>query len=173
MSLARQGVKPFFGQFRATSQAYYIDDSWKVRPNLTITLGLRYEFTPPYYDKSQNFANVLIPFWDDGAGPITDQSLHPTLVRIGSGNFYQGLSIQYPSNVQVARNGSLGPDGIFPDYKDWAPRPAWELHGARGDGRSARARASFIHKTLPLPPLTLRAILRERRSYKRMRAPSI
>jgi hypothetical protein len=122
MSLARQGVKPFFGQFRATSQAYYIDDSWKVRPNLTITLGLRYEFTPPYYDKSQNFANVLIPFWDDGAGPITDQSLHPTLVRIGSGNFYQGLSIQYPSNVQVARNGSLGPDGIFPDYKDWAPR---------------------------------------------------
>ncbi len=122
MSLARQGVEPFFGQFRATSQAYYVDDSWKVRPNLTITLGLRYEFTPPYYDKSQNFANVLIPFWDDGAGPIADQNLHPTLVRIGSGNFYQGLAIQYPSNVQVARNGSLGKDGIFPDYTDWAPR---------------------------------------------------
>ena len=46
------------GQFRATSQAYYVDDSWKVRPNLTVSLGLRYEFIPPWSDKGGSSTNV-------------------------------------------------------------------------------------------------------------------
>ena len=38
-------------QLRATSQAYYVTDTWKVRPNLTVDVGLRYEFVPPWSDK--------------------------------------------------------------------------------------------------------------------------
>src|SRR5262249_47837965 len=41
-----------FGQFRSTIQNYYIDDTWRLHPKVTVTVGLRYENTPPYYDKS-------------------------------------------------------------------------------------------------------------------------
>ena len=45
MGNSRAGVSQAFAQFRATDHSYYVDDSWKARPNLTITLGLRYEFS--------------------------------------------------------------------------------------------------------------------------------
>src|SRR5207245_8095415 len=45
--LCRAGVSQAFAQFRSTSQYYYIDDSWKVLPKLSIELGLRYENSPP------------------------------------------------------------------------------------------------------------------------------
>ena len=49
-------------QFRATSQAYYVDDSWRTTDRLTLSLGLRYEFVPPWYDKSQNIVNTMTPW---------------------------------------------------------------------------------------------------------------
>jgi outer membrane receptor protein involved in Fe transport len=45
-------------QLRATAQYYYVDDSWKVRPNLTLTMGLRYEFAPPYTAKHDELINT-------------------------------------------------------------------------------------------------------------------
>src|SRR5205807_4133937 len=38
-------------------QPYYFEDSWKVRPNLTINYGLRYEYQPPE-------AKLLLPLPD-------------------------------------------------------------------------------------------------------------
>ena len=37
-------------QFRQTSFAVYFDDVWKITPKLTLSLGLRYENTPPWTD---------------------------------------------------------------------------------------------------------------------------
>jgi outer membrane receptor for monomeric catechols len=39
-------------QFRANDFALYVDDVWKVTPKLTLSLGLRYENTPPWKDIS-------------------------------------------------------------------------------------------------------------------------
>jgi outer membrane receptor protein involved in Fe transport len=79
-----------FTQFRATSQAYYVDDTWRVTSKLTLSLGLRYEFVPPWYDKSQNIVNTLTPLLLNEAR-ATNPSLQPTLYRAGSGDFFKGM----------------------------------------------------------------------------------
>jgi hypothetical protein len=87
-------------QLRATSQAYYLDDTWKLLPKLTLTLGLRYENTPPYYDKHNSIVNALVP-------AIADPTQHPTLVRAGTGNFYDDVPFVFGPGIQVARGNSL------------------------------------------------------------------
>lgn len=39
-----KGFGPFFLENRARESNFYAEDNWKVRPNLTINLGLRYEY---------------------------------------------------------------------------------------------------------------------------------
>lgn len=119
---SRAGVSQAFAQFRATDQSWYADDSWKLRSDLTITLGLRYEFSPPWYDKSQKWVNAEIPITGQGQINIPDPSLHPVLVRIGSGDFYQGVGFRFNPAIQVARDGRLGSVGVYPDYTNFAPR---------------------------------------------------
>src|ERR1035437_8238483 len=49
------------GQLRSTAQNYYVDDVWKVRPHLTVSLGLRYEYTAPWVDRTGTLMNVWYP----------------------------------------------------------------------------------------------------------------
>src|SRR5689334_11807292 len=102
-------------QLRATRQFYYIDDSWKIRSNLTISLGLRYEFSPPYHDKHDGAINVDLP-------SLFDPTHRPTLVRAGKGDFFQGLTFALGPEVQVARDGRLGSSLVNADYTNFAPR---------------------------------------------------
>jgi hypothetical protein len=104
-------------QFRATSQAYYIDDSWKVRSNLTVNAGLRYEFSPPWTDKGGSMMNIWFP-----AGFGSQPNLHPCYVRIGSGDFYQNTLTRFDPAICVARDGRLGDRLVKSDYKNFAPR---------------------------------------------------
>jgi hypothetical protein len=110
-----------FVQFRATGQYYYIDDTWKVRPGLTLHLGLRYEYTPPWFDRSGKLVNVHLPF-ADAMPNVPDRSRHPTLVRIGQGDFYEGLLLRFNPAINVARDGRLGPRLVESDHNDFAPR---------------------------------------------------
>ena len=94
-------------KFRAMSQAYYFTDTWRMRHNMTLDLGLRYEYTPPWLDKSGTLMNAYLPFHDTGAGR-QDLSRHPVLVRIGSGDFYEDSLLRFAPNIQVARDGTPG-----------------------------------------------------------------
>ena len=110
-----------FVQFRSTGQYYYVDDTWKVRPNLTINIGLRYENTPPWFDRSGKLVNVHLPFVE--ATPnVPDRSRHPTLVRIGEGDFYEGLLLRFNPAINVARDRRLGRRLVERDNNDFAPR---------------------------------------------------
>ena len=109
-----------FAQFRSTSAYFYIDDTWRAAPKLTINIGLRYEMSPPWYDRSQNMVSVHTPYILQAVN-VRDMSLHPVLVRTGKGEFYQDKDFRYP-NVPVARDGRLGDRLIQTDYGDWAPR---------------------------------------------------
>ena len=46
---------------RNTSQAYFIDDTWKVSKKLTVSMGVRYEYVAPDVEKHDNIANIWFP----------------------------------------------------------------------------------------------------------------
>ncbi len=103
-------------QLRATAQAYYFDDVWKIRPKLTLNIGLRYENTPPYYDKHNSIVNALVP-------SASDPAQHPTLVRAGSGDFYEGVPFRFDPAIKILRSDQpMGRRLVARDNNDFAPR---------------------------------------------------
>lgn len=112
-----------FGQFRSTVQNYYIDDTWRIHPKVTLNFGLRYENTAPYKDKSQRFSNMYVPFISPNGSVVNPaRSLHPTMVRIGSGDFNEGTPVRFNPDINTARDGRLGDRGVYRDNNDFAPR---------------------------------------------------
>jgi hypothetical protein len=127
-----------FEQLRATSQSYYFDDTWRFRSNLTISMGLRYELTPPFVDRSGHETNVQFPYFSTTPG-VTAANLQPVDVRSGSGNYYDALPFVFPG-VQVACDNRLGKGLYQTDYRNWAPRlgiaytpsPNWSIRAGAG-----------------------------------------
>ncbi len=109
-------------RFRQTSQAYYFQDSWKARPNITISYGLRYEYAPAYSDNAP-LVNIFIP--DHSLftqTPNAPADTHPCFVRSGSGDFYANTPIRFGPGICTARDGRMGSNLVQSDHKNFAPR---------------------------------------------------
>ena len=111
-------------KFRALSQSYYFTDTWRLTSDMTLDLGLRYEYTPPWLDKNGTLMNADIPCHDTTPN-VQNLDCHPTLVRIGSGDVYENTVLRFAPNIKVARDGRLGDRLIFDDKKNFAPRIGW------------------------------------------------
>jgi hypothetical protein len=122
--LSELSVQLAITEFRAVSQNYYVTDTWRMRDNMTLDLGLRYEYVPPFEDKSGHIINASLPFFDTG-GPVSDPARHPTLVRIGEGDFYEDLNVRFNPAIRTARDGRLGKRLIDDDKLNLAPRVGW------------------------------------------------
>jgi hypothetical protein len=119
-------------RFNSSGIGAYIDDTWKLTSKVTITLGLRWEVEQPFYDAAQNEVNIQLNYPGiPNIANVPNMSLHPVLVREGSGNFYQGINFVFVgatvpgfpiAPLQTARNGSMGSRMIQTDWRDFAPR---------------------------------------------------
>jgi Carboxypeptidase regulatory-like domain/TonB dependent receptor len=99
----------------------YVQDSWKVLPNITLNLGVRYEIDSQYQPLNTYYGDVAprISFaWD----PFND---HKTVIRGGYGIFYGPIDDQIPavdlslgvlnanrSTVENQHNTSQVPDQV-------------------------------------------------------------
>ncbi len=112
-------------------QAYYVDDTYKILPNFTISAGLRYELTPPWTDQNGSVFNINIQAMPK-LGDISTtyaQSQWPQYIRQGTcapADVYKGLSIRWTTTLgpqPVCSNG-LMPNGplLNTPYLNFAPR---------------------------------------------------
>ncbi len=85
--------------FRQNAWSGFVVDDWKVTANLSLNLGLRYEYFSPFYEKYGHIANL----------DISPDFTSVTVVTPASGILPAGL--------------------IYPDYKDFSPRVglAWKV----------------------------------------------
>ena len=108
--------------FRSNYYALYIQDNWKVTPNLTLDVGLRWEYDQPFTDLDDKIVNIDYA-WDNSHAPV--------FVRAGTGDPYEGNPpFKLASNIPYVRDGRFGRGAYKPDYNDIAPRLglAWSVN---------------------------------------------
>jgi Carboxypeptidase regulatory-like domain len=83
---------------RDNDDALFVQDDWKLKPNLTVNLGLRWEYFGPFHEKYNHLATTVL-----GPPPnqLTDLSL-----RLG-GNLYQASKHNFGPQLGFAWSPSL------------------------------------------------------------------
>ena len=106
--------------FRSNYYALYIQDNWKMTPNVTLDFGLRWEYDQPFTDVDDKIVNIDYT-WDN--------SYYPVFVRTGTGDPYEGNPPFNLGSVPYVRDGRFGRGAYKPDYNDFAPRLglAWSV----------------------------------------------
>jgi hypothetical protein len=109
-------------------ESAFVDDTFKVSPELTMSVGLRYELTPPWNDTFGNNFNTLFPVIPKVGDVSTTYSAsqYPYYVRQGNcdpANVYQGIAIRWTASKAVCSNGVV-PNGALMKtvYTNFAPR---------------------------------------------------
>lgn len=101
--------QPVYPYYTRPFTALYWQDSWKIRPSLTLNYGLRYELDTQYAPLStykKNFGPRVSFAWD----PFAD---HKTVIRGGYGIFYAPIydqipAVDYSLGVLNANKSSVG-----------------------------------------------------------------
>ena len=107
-------------KFQRNVEHAFVDDTWKLTPKLTLSLGLRYELTPPFTNTLGNLFNVKIPKIEFAANE--PQADWPYFVRqSGCTDPYQGLNIRWTKTPAVC-GGGLNHNLLQTKYNNFAPR---------------------------------------------------
>ncbi len=107
-------------KFQRNAYHTFVDDTWKLTPKLTLSLGLRYELTPPFTNTLGNLFNIAIPkVYFTANAPQSDW---PFYVRqSGCTDPYQGLNIRWTITPAVC-GGGLDHNLLLTRHKNFAPR---------------------------------------------------
>jgi hypothetical protein len=107
--------------FQRNTMALWVDDTWKVTPKVTLSLGLRYELTPPFLDTKGDLFSVYLPHIDFFSP--TPPSDAPSFIRQGNcQDPYAGINIRWTSTPAMCSNGLLNDRLMQTSYRDFAPR---------------------------------------------------
>ena len=92
--------------FSSNALDFYAQDDWRILANLSLNLGLRYEYNGPYTEAQNRIANLDVSF--------TPESINALRILPGETGPYKGI---FPPSL------------VRPDKHDFAPRVgiAWKL----------------------------------------------
>ncbi len=141
-------------KYRSKAFAWYVEDAWRVKSNLTVTLGLRHEFQAPFLTEIHepkrmgNFPDrsFTLVAGDDAYNNFTKKQFSPrigiawdpfnngkTVVRTGFGMFYDQVSFEAISNnvfynfPEPAFRGMFGVTLAPPAYRGTPDNPSMPI----------------------------------------------
>ena len=112
-----------FRKFRQHEYGFYVQDSWKIRPNLTLNLGARYQFNGVPFEVGNNFSNLF----QDASGPAPD---------LGDGNTGFTFSLVGPGTGHLLYNN---------DYSNFEPRVGFAWDPYKDGKTSIRGAFGIFH----------------------------
>jgi hypothetical protein len=118
------------GFFRFTQPEFFVQDSWKISPKLSLEIGVRYQYMQPLYTIANNMANFDQSRYNPAQA--VQVNLNGTIVP-GSGNPYNGLiraGSGVPTDEQGRVPGSTG--ALFSQIPAGAPRGLYQSAGLWG-----------------------------------------
>jgi hypothetical protein len=100
------------GHFRTRYYGVYAQDNWRVRPNLTLNYGLRWEVSPPWWE-TRNQLQALVPGLQSRVFPgapegwdfVGDAGIPSTIAPTRYSNFAPRIGLAYTPS---GRGGVLG-----------------------------------------------------------------
>ncbi len=110
--------------YRSNSPSLYVNDNYKLRSNLTVTLGLRWDYEGPLtekYGRLTNF-NPSLYSYNSGTDTITNSGL-----EIASNNAAFGTQGAGNSLLTQHQYGFAPRLGVA-----WSPRPKWTVRAGGG-----------------------------------------
>ena len=146
-----QGYNQCSQQFLDSRTRYggaYIQDSWKVRPNLTLNLGLRWEVSMPWYD-TQGKIETIVP------GEQSTQFPTAPLGWVVPGD--PGI----PSTLAPTRYNNFGPaprPRLFPRIQRWHAGKALRRPGQDQHSRGLRHLLHIHRRSEPVLRSRRRAV---------------
>lgn len=112
-------------QFRFNRYEFFLQDSWRVKPELTIDLGVRYSLFPSPTDENNLLTNFVPSLWSPSR--VGTFNAAATAINVGTGDPTNGI-------IQAGVNSPYG-DAIFKtDKNNIQPRIgfSWDL-GKKGE----------------------------------------
>jgi hypothetical protein len=145
-----QAAREIIPDLHFVNAEFYAQDDWKIRPNLTLNIGVRYSYLPSPWDANRILDNFDPALFNPAAAPAIDPI---------SGNFAAGQAVNaanYANGIIVGKNGcaqaqallsspvppTCSPFGnkVNPDYKkDFSPRIGFAWDPFRTGKTSIRA----------------------------------
>jgi hypothetical protein len=112
--------------YQRNAEAGFIDDTWKITPKLTLSLGLRYELTPGFTDTDNNLFQIVIPQVLAVSAVPQSSGLWPYMIRQGNcSNPYTAspsLPFIWAQTPASCSNGLEDNQLLKTRYNDFAPR---------------------------------------------------